>query len=166
MTLTKPSRKLRVLLADDDADDRSFFSKALIGIPIATELTMVRDGEELMDYLSDHVSNFPDILFLDLSMPRKTGFECLIEIKENELFKDLSIAVFTTSFGHSIHFENNLAQTLSNFGSLQYIRKPNSIEELKQIIYEILIKIIDMKFLTKEESDSNMIDPNTAKNSQ
>jgi CheY-like chemotaxis protein len=83
-------RPIHILLADDDIDDRGFFEKALLEIPIACQLTMVQDGEQLMDYLNKHTMELPDVLFLDLSMPRKTGFECLTEIKENLLFSDLS----------------------------------------------------------------------------
>ena len=80
-----------ILLADDDIDDRFFFSKALKEIPISTNLTTVHDGEELMHYLEKNSKSLPNILFLDLSMPRKTGFECLYEIKDNEKFKDIPI---------------------------------------------------------------------------
>src|SRR5450759_3766148 len=91
-------KQLNILLADDDTDDCFFFDKALRETPIATHLTIVHDGEQLMDYLSKNSEHLPDVLFLDLSMPRKTGFECLSEIKENKKLKDLPVVMFSTSF--------------------------------------------------------------------
>ncbi len=62
---------LSILLADDDSDDRYLFYKALKEIPIATEFRTVTNGDELMDFLYKNAANLPDVLFLDLSMPRK-----------------------------------------------------------------------------------------------
>ena len=141
----KSEQTLNILLADDDNDDRIFFEKALKEIPIATHLTIVHDGEQLMNYLSKNSEHLPDVLFLDLSMPRKTGFECLTEIKENKKLKNLPVVVFTTSFGHSIDFEQTMINTLSGIGSLDYVRKPADIEQLKKIIHKVLIKLIQKK---------------------
>lgn len=139
MSTNQKNRTLKVLLADDDTDDRIFFEKALLEIPISTQLTSVKDGEELMSYLNANADHLPDILFLDLSMPRKTGFECLSEIKENEKLKNLSVLVFTTSFVRGIDFEQTLINTLSKLGAQEYIRKPGDFEELKSIIHKTLL---------------------------
>lgn len=136
-----PSPILNVLLADDDIDDCAFFEKALNEIDIPTHLTIVRDGEELMSYLLKHEENLPDVLFLDLSMPRKTGFECLTEIKENDKLKELPVTIFTTSFGRGIDFEQSLINTLSNIGAYQYIRKPGDFNQLKEIIHNVLLSV-------------------------
>ena len=83
---------LKILLAEDDRDDRELFEKALKEIPIATHLRTVSNGEELMDHLLKNLMDLPDVLFLDLSMPRKTGFECLIEIKEDKKLEEIGRA--------------------------------------------------------------------------
>jgi CheY-like chemotaxis protein len=134
---------IHILLADDDIDDRSFFAKALRNIPIVTVLTSVQDGEQLVEYLSENLTQLPDIIFLDLSMPRKTGFECLIEIKEDEKFKEIPIVVFTTSFGRGIDYEQNLIKTLVSNGAQEFIRKPDNLEQLKQLIHKILVMLIE-----------------------
>ena len=64
-----------ILLAEDDRDDCLFFKEALEELPVSATLTTVNDGVELMQLLSFPSGELPDILFLDLSMPRKTGFE-------------------------------------------------------------------------------------------
>ena len=136
---------LNVLLADDDVDDRFLFTKAIKELPVTTQLTTVNDGEQLMDYLNANLKNLPDILFLDLSMPRKTGFECLSEIKEHDELKNLTVLVFTTSFSRGIDFEQSLINTLSTIGAEEYIRKPGNFEQLKKIIHEALIKVAKKK---------------------
>ena len=141
---------LNILLADDDTDDRFFFDKALKEIPIITHLTVVNDGEQLMNYLNKNSAHLPDILFLDLSMPRKTGFECLTEIKEDKKLKDIPVIVFTTSFGRGINFEESLINTLSKIGAQEYVRKPGDFEQLKQIIHKSLIVEIEKKLLKEQ----------------
>ena len=80
-------KQLNILLADDDLDDCLFFKEALEGMPVNTHLTAVHDGEQLMQLLANEKIKLPDILFLDLNMPRKNGFECLTEIKQNNIRK-------------------------------------------------------------------------------
>ena len=88
---------IHILLADDDEDDRNFFNDAITDLKIANKLTLFKNGKELMDYLENPESILPDILFLDLNMPCKTGNECLKEIRLNPRFKDISIAIYSTS---------------------------------------------------------------------
>jgi CheY-like chemotaxis protein len=132
---------VHILLAEDDIDDRFFFEKALKLIPIETKLTTVNDGDKLMEYLANNQLNLPDIIFLDISMPRKTGIECLQEIKENEEVSKVPIAMLSTSYTKDDAFENDIKSMLIRMGAERFIRKPNSIEELKTILEEILIAI-------------------------
>ena len=142
MEINQETSPLNILLADDDMDDRIFFEKALKEIPLATTLHMVQNGEQLMEYLAVHTEQLPDILFLDLSMPRKTGFECLSEIKEDERLKALTVIMLTTSFTRGFDLEDNLKITLTRMGAYDYIRKPSDFNELKQIIEKTLNELI------------------------
>ena len=141
MKINQQPVPLNILLADDDMDDRFFFDKALKEIPIASQLSTVNNGEQLMEYLIENSGQLPDVLFLDLSMPRKTGFECLAEIKENEKLKELTVIMFTTSFTRGFDLEVNLRNTLIRMGAHDYIRKPGVFEELKEVIQQALISL-------------------------
>ncbi|MBK8788284.1 MAG: response regulator [Chitinophagaceae bacterium] len=132
---------INILLADDDMDDRFFFDKALKEIPMASQLITVNNGEQLMEHLTTHTGPLPDILFLDLSMPRKTGFECLSEIKENEKLKGITVIMLTTSFTRGLDLEDNSRKTLIRMGATDYIRKPVAFDELKQIIKQALTNL-------------------------
>jgi len=124
-----------LLLADDDKDDCLFFKDALEELPITADLTTVHDGEQLMELLAKKVQDPPPphVLFLDLNMPRKNGFECLSEIKSDEKLKLLPIIIFSTSF------EQDVVNLLYKKGAHYYIRKPAEFSQLKKVIYQALL---------------------------
>lgn len=124
----KKTKILTILLADDDIDDCNFFKEALAKLTLSTNLKTVNDGEELMQLLTNETIDLPNILFLDINMPRKNGFECLSEIKKNERLKDLPIVIFSTS--KSRDNINNAFKIGANI----YIRKPGNFNQLMQVI--------------------------------
>ena len=130
---------ISILLADDDIDDRQFFDRALKGLPIPTILTTVDNGEKLMTWLSENSTKLPDILFLDLNMPLKTGLECLSEIKKSEKLKQLPVIIYST------HNHEKDAGTLYQKGAHYYIRKTD-IMELSKALHRILSLMIKNKF--------------------
>ncbi len=133
--------QLQILLADDDKDDRFLFREALSELPIFTNLETVPDGEQLMNYLNEHTDKLPHVLFLDLNMPRKNGFECLSEIKHNEKLKELPVIMFSTSYPRDMHYEQDIINMLCKIGAKDYVRKPSNFKELKEVIHNILIEM-------------------------
>lgn len=123
-------RPLNLLLADDDVDDRYFFELSLSKIAIPTALTTATNGVELMDLLLDTKEPLPDLIFLDLNMPLKSGFECLTEIMRNEKLKDLPIIVYSTSM------DDQILESLYTNGAFHFICKPNEYSKLKDLILE------------------------------
>lgn len=118
-----------LLLADDDEDDCAFFKEALEELLLPVSLVTVNDGVQLMDFLADKsAANLPDILFLDLNMPRKNGFECLTEIKKIDRLQKLPVIIFSTSL------DMNIVDTVYEKGALYYIRKPGDFSKLKKVI--------------------------------
>lgn len=100
----KPHRKLCILLADDDPDDRMLTQRALKKSRLANELHMVEDGEELMRYLrrdgeyaDPEIAPWPGLILLDLNMPRKDGREALKDIKSDPKLRRIPVIVLTTS---------------------------------------------------------------------
>ena len=93
-----------------------------------------------MNYLFENSAHLPDVLFLDISMPRKTGIECLSEIKENIKLKDISVVMFSTFFPQDLKYEHNIIKILSVIGAQHNIRKPGDFAKLKEVIHNELIK--------------------------
>ena len=145
------SKKVNILLADDDADDCFFFEKALKEIPIESNLSIVRDGDQLMSYLFENIEHLPDLIFLDLSMPRKGGFECLNDMKDNMKLKDIPVVMFSTSYTQNFNYELGMIGVLYKIGVQDYIRKPGSVAELKELILHSLRKVIKESRLNLEE---------------
>lgn len=123
---------INICLADDDEDDRLFFTDAFDELKINTKVKTFNDGVELMNYLNSEDSILPNVLFLDLNMPKKNGVECLLEIKQNEKFSDIAIAIYSTSSS-----EEHIEETFVN-GANIYIKKPNDFENLKKILSEVV----------------------------
>ncbi|SHG36230.1 response regulator [Flavobacterium johnsoniae] len=130
-----------ILLADDDEDDCSFFEEALDELSLATTLVTVNDGVQLMDFLADKSGNdLPDILFLDLNMPRKNGSECLTEIRQIEKLKDFPIVIFSTSL------DSEIVDIMYDKDATYYIRKPGDFSKLKSVIENALITASENNF--------------------
>ena len=117
-------RPMVVLYADDDPEDRMLARDALEEAKSGNELRFVEDGEELLDYLC-HRGRFngrnaptPDIILLDLNMPKKDGREALREIKENPRLRHIPVIVLTTSKA-----EEDILRTY-DLGVSSYISKP------------------------------------------
>ncbi len=130
---------LYVLLADDDADDRMFFEDAVSDLQLPVDFRTVKDGAELIDYLYGFGIILPQILFLDLNMPFKNGFQCLDEIRSLKAFKDICIIIYSTTARPSD------IQTSYTKGANLFIQKPNSFSELKMILHKIFtMDILDI----------------------
>jgi CheY-like chemotaxis protein len=124
--------QMNILLADDDIDDCLFFKEALGELGLSTHLTVVHDGEQLMQLLTNETNQLRHVLFLDLNMPRKNGFECLSEIKLNKNLKQIPVIVFSTSF------EQEVVNLLYKNGAQYFIRKPSEFSLFKKIIQQTL----------------------------
>lgn len=138
--------KIRILLADDDHDDCLLFQEALNDLPIETELNTVPNGEQLMQLLTKKRKRLPDVLFLDLNMPRKNGFSSLGEIKRNSDLDQLPVIIFSTAT------EEEKVKQVFKDAAHYYIRKPATFSELKNVIFKVLTLIQDknMPLPTKE----------------
>ena len=123
---------LHIMLADDDEDDRLFFRDAIEEVKVKTKTTIVNDGVQLMEYLMQPDVILPNLIFLDLNMPRKGGMECLKEIRGNQALKDITIAIYSTSAS-----EKDIEETFVK-GANVYIKKPNDFGELKRVLSEVI----------------------------
>ncbi len=123
---------IHIILADDDEDDRLLFIDAFEELKINTKVNTFNDGLELMDYLNNPDSVLPNVLFLDLNMPKKNGIECLYEIKRNDRFSEIAIAIFSTSSSEE-HIEETFVQ-----GANIYIKKPSDFATLKKVLSDVV----------------------------
>src|SRR5437660_1642812 len=124
-----------ILVAEDEPTDAFFLERAFkrAGVPVI--LHFVADGRELIAYLkgeppfADRAAHpFPQLLLLDLNLPRMSGFEVLSWIRKKSPFKDLQVVIFSASQEpQDIHRAQDL-------GANSYLVKPHSIDELNELV--------------------------------
>jgi len=127
MAQNQHNTPINILLADDDADERYIFGEAVKALPIAISFKTVVDGTTLMDYLNHHLESLPDVLFLDINMPRKNGKECLIEIKSSQTLKHLTVIMY------SVTKNEKEIDTLYLHGANSFLKKDNYTSLIKGI---------------------------------
>lgn len=122
-----------IFLAEDDADDRMFFEDALKEVTIPTQLTLSNNGLELMSNLETLTQHPPPhVIFLDLNMPFKDGFQCLQEIRSTSKLKDIPVAIFSTTAS------DDAINKTYELGASCYICKPPSFPLLVKTITTVL----------------------------
>ena len=125
-------QELTVYLADDDADDRLLFEEAIRELNEKATLTMAKNGEQLMVILKNNTPPPPHLIFLDLNMPLKNGFECLEEIRGNAAFKNIPVVVFSTSC------QEDAIESVYQKGADHYICKPDNYKLLKVLLNKVI----------------------------
>ena len=128
MNSETPDIKL-VMLADDDRDHGLLFRHILRDVHPSAEVVIAKDGQELFQLLE---KKRPDILFLDLNMPCKNGFECLEELRASEKFKNLPVVVYSSS----THM-NDIQRSYLHQADL-YMVKPFISSHLKTALESVL----------------------------
>jgi len=126
-----PDTAYNIFYTDDDADDRDVFREVIKEIDEEVYIFTQRDGEELMNILKNPPPR-AHLIFLDLNMPGKNGYEVLREIRASEKLRDLPVIIFSTSSD-----EDSITQTKA-LGATLYINKPTSYTELKRILKQVL----------------------------
>lgn len=123
---------LHIIMADDDENDRHFFSEALQNIKVKTMLTFVNDGSQLMNHLNSPGTRLPHVVFLDLNMPLKNGMECLSEIRKNSKLKDLIVVIYSGDAS-----EDKVEEAFIK-GANIYIQKPNDLLTMKNALSQVI----------------------------
>jgi CheY-like chemotaxis protein len=133
--MIRESKPIEILMADDDPEDRMLVLDAWEESRVANSLSFVEDGEELMDYLN-HRGNYeslkgnslPDLILLDLNMPKKDGREALKEIKADPNLRRIPVIILTTS-----KEEADILKTY-DLGANSFIKKPVTFESLVEVV--------------------------------
>lgn len=128
-------RNLTILIAEDSEDDAFFLERAFRKIGLKNPVQILTDGAAVMDYLKAEGKfkdrseyPFPSVLFLDIKMPRVSGFEVLHWLKENEQCKIIPTMVFSSSE------QPEDIERAYQLGVNAYIVKPNKAEDLEVIL--------------------------------
>jgi len=119
-----------VLLIDDDIDDRMIFGEVLKELAPDIIYHEAINGEDALLKLNDDI--VPDLIFVDLNMPRIDGKQFLAEIQQQEHLKHIPVVIYTTSSHESDKKETR------ELGASYFLTKPNSLHELTRILTDLL----------------------------
>lgn len=129
---TKP---VNILLVEDNPSDVRLTKEVLKDGKIKNVLNVVMDGEEAINYLKkrDHFNDAttPDIILLDLNLPKKDGREVLAEIKSDDNLKQIPVIILTTSAA-----EQDILSTYAHHANC-YIMKPVDFNQFIQVVRSI-----------------------------
>jgi CheY-like chemotaxis protein len=141
-------KTVTILMADDDEDDCMLAREALAETRLTNDLYFVRDGEELMDYLyrrgqyaQPNALPRPDLILLDLNMPKKDGREALTEIKSDPNLRQIPVVVLTTSKAQDDIYE------IYDLGANSFITKPvtfSSLVEMMKTLGKYWFEIVEL----------------------
>ena len=126
---------LQILLVEDSLPDIELTLEALADAKIANKVNVVRDGQEALDYLhgagpfADRL--LPDLVILDLNLPKRSGQEVLADIKGTEELRRIPVAVLTTSAA-----EADVVRSY-DLGANCYLTKPVDVEQFMSVVQSI-----------------------------
>jgi CheY-like chemotaxis protein len=129
-------KKPFILIAEDDSDDRFLLQAAFSENGEQEILAFVENGIEVLDFLnsiaeSNDDSAYPELIILDLNMPKKSGKEVLAELKQHAVYKKIPVIIYTTT-------RNELEiKKCYELGANTYIVKPISFEGLREVVSAI-----------------------------
>lgn len=129
------SMSKRFLVIDDDSDDRELFSEALASVDPEIVCDQATDGAEALKRLIGQEIDKPDIVFLDINMPVMNGWQFLTRLKNEELYKNIPVIVYTTS--------SNLKDRMiaDDLGALCFITKPHAYGRLKNLLGIVVMHV-------------------------
>jgi CheY-like chemotaxis protein len=125
------NNQLFVLLVEDDPDDVELMHQALADNDVRYSLELVSQGDKVVPYL-EACKKFPDVVILDLNIPKLHGREVLKKIKGSHSFSSIPVAILTTA-SSSMERDNCLS-----LGADAFITKPSSVQGFNEMIQSIL----------------------------
>jgi CheY-like chemotaxis protein len=122
---------IQILLVEDNPGDVRLIRESLKENKFFAELTVCMDGQEAMNHLNDTRNIIPDIILLDLNLPKKDGRQVLLEVKSDERLKTIPVVVLTSSSA-----EEDVMKSYQNYANC-FISKPVDLDNFIKVIKSI-----------------------------
>jgi len=129
--VTRTPELMRILLVEDSLADIELTLEALSGAKVANEVTVMRDGASALEHLRGAPDERPDLVILDLNLPRMTGHEVLAALRADEELRRIPVAVLTTSAA-----EADVARTY-DLGANCFLTKPVDVDQFVHVVRSI-----------------------------
>ena len=122
----------KILIVDDDSDDQVLLIEALQDLDASIKFQTATNGYHALELLHNSVHDLPNLIFLDLNMPRMNGIQFLHEIKKRQALRELPVIIYTTSSD-----PKDITET-ARLGAENFITKPTGLNELKIKLRSVL----------------------------
>lgn len=122
---------IKCFLIDDDADDQEIFGQALENLDRPIQCTYANDGVQALEKLNSDPAFIPDVIFIDMNMPRMNGIQCLEAIQKIDRLKDVVLYMYSTAAD-----PKSIAATQS-LGAKEFIIKPSNFNDLTKKLSQI-----------------------------
>jgi len=130
-----PRQTIEILLVEDSAGDAELMVEALGESDLAVNVTVIEDGEEAVHYLRrqgrHHRAGRPDLILLDLHLPRKNGNEVLADIKQDESLRLIPVVLLT-----AFDTEEAVREAYDRHVNC-CVRKPSDLDQFAQVVKKI-----------------------------
>lgn len=127
------SKQRTFFIVDDDLDDQELFIEAVGEVDGTIKCLTCSDCEQALDLLKSF-NVVPDMIFLDLNMPRLNGKQCLVELKKMAHLRNIPVIIYSTSS------EKKDIDETSKLGAAYFLTKPNKFEELCKALTFVVSK--------------------------
>lgn len=128
------NKPIKILLVEDNEGDIFLTTSALKEGKIINEIDIEKDGQAAIEYLDKNLTNkinLPNLILLDMNLPKKNGIEVLKFIKTNNDFKHIPVVMLTTS-----SYEEDIVKSYKNYANC-YITKPVDVKDFVSVIEKI-----------------------------
>lgn len=128
-------RKARILIVEDNPADARLIREALKEIGVPVEISIAKDGDEALDFVYQRGQHAraarPDLILLDLNLPRRSGHEVLEDIKNNPAFCSIPVVVLSSS-----RADKDVTRAYRSHANC-YVPKPGTLDQVQEVMQSI-----------------------------
>ncbi|RYZ29715.1 MAG: response regulator [Chitinophagaceae bacterium] len=135
-------KKYRIVLVENDEDEQFFMKEGFDAANLFQIEDQLKNGDELFEWLEEHVNDLPDVILTDLNMPGKNGYDIIEMVKSNPLYSYIPVIITSTSSTKTI------IDKCLDMGAADYLVKPETFVQYIPYV-ENLYRRINEKQLVK-----------------
>jgi DNA-binding response OmpR family regulator len=124
----------RLFVIDDDTEDQQIFAEAVSEVDESIQVFTSTSGDDAIKQLESELLMLPDLIFLDLNIPKQNGKQILQRLKSHRSLKTIPVIMYSTSFGARD------IEEIRKIGASHYLTKPARFDELCKSLRSILSK--------------------------
>ncbi len=127
--------KITIFLIDDDLDDQEIFQFVMEDVSPDVACVFANDGIRALDKLNSNEKFSPDLIIIDINMPRMNGIQCLQEIKKIKRLKDIPAYMYSTSA------EPEMVKQCEKLGAAGFIKKHANTSDIKKEFETLIVRL-------------------------